>query len=53
MIEVTAKMDTEMIPVVPSQVKYVYVGGVWSHLGAPINSTDVLTLFSVSFTREG
>ena len=29
-------MDTEMFPIVPSQGKYVYVGGVWSHLGTPI-----------------
>ena len=29
-----------MIPVVPSQGKYVYVGEVWSHLGTPIVSVQ-------------
>ena len=39
-----------MFPVVPSQWKYVYVGGVWRLLGPP-TSTSVLTLFSVSSSR--
>ena len=42
----------ELIPVVPSQWKYVYVGEVWRLLGPP-TSMSVLTLFSVCYSREG
>ena len=50
-IEITyTSGDGGLFPVVPSQRKYVYVGGVWRLLGPP-TSTPVLTLFSVSSSR--
>ena len=51
-IEVTASGHEDLFPVVPSQEKYVYVGGVWSLLGTP-TSTSVLTLFSVCYSCGG
>ena len=50
-IEITEiSEDGGLFPVVPSQWKYIYVGGVWRLLGPPTR-TPVLTLFSVSSSR--
>ena len=41
-----------LIPVIPSQGKYIYVGGAWSLLGNP-TSRFMLTLFYMCYSREG